>query len=175
MSSQLSDNLLITFVAIILVAITCCGILYILSRYRRSLGPNGKPILPLHNKQTLTTPTTRSRHSRQSSVVLTARPQKGQRRFTRPLSIFTEKAEAVKDANSNSPPASPLPEIRVTLPEEMGTDGEKKVPRVVIVHLNEKGEAMGMEPVTEDLPPYKRFESVDLERVGGLKEKDEVN
>ena len=47
--------------------------------------------------------------------------------------------------------------------------------RVVVVRVGEH--SVGLEPVTEDLPAYQRdsadrFDSLDLDRIGGLKEKD---
>lgn len=48
----------------------------------------------------------------------------------------------------------------------------------MVVRIGER-EAMGLEPlVEENLPPYEqsdaeRFQSLDLERMGGLKEKEE--
>jgi hypothetical protein len=48
--------------------------------------------------------------------------------------------------------------------------------RVVVVRVGEHGE--GLEPLQENLPPYQRdasdrFDSLDLDRIGGLKEKDD--
>jgi hypothetical protein len=77
--------------------------------------------------------------------------------------------------NSFSPPGSPIPEIRITFPEEVDEGGKRKSGRVVVVRVGEH--TVGMEPVTsENLPPYQqsendRFQSLDLERMGGLKEK----
>jgi hypothetical protein len=77
--------------------------------------------------------------------------------------------------NSFSPPGSPIPEIRITFPEEVDDAGKRKSGRVVVVRVGEH--TVGMEPVNENLPPYQqsesdRFQSLDLERMGGLKEKE---
>ena len=80
---------------------------------------------------------------------------------------------------SNSPPPSPVPEIRVTFPDDEDEDksGKPKSPRVVVVRISETG-GVGYEPYTEEnLPSYQsseggRFESLDLDRMGGLKEKE---
>ena len=55
---------------------------------------------------------------------------------------------------------------------------DKSSPRVVVVRIGE-GDSVGMEPLRqeESLPPYEssdaaRFESLDLERIGGLREKE---
>ena len=76
-----------------------------------------------------------------------------------------------------STPSSPdVPEIRITFPEEVDETGKRTSGRVVVVKVGEH--SVGMEPVREeDLPPYKReedarFQSLDLERMGGLKEKE---
>ncbi|GAM86076.1 hypothetical protein ANO11243_040860 [Dothideomycetidae sp. 11243] len=70
---------------------------------------------------------------------------------------------------------SPVPEIRITLPEEMDHTGNRRSGRVVVVHVGES--TVGYEPYDEKLPPYQhseseRFQSLDLDRIGGLKEKE---
>ena len=78
--------------------------------------------------------------------------------------------------HSDSPPASPVPEIRITFPEEEDKAG-KRQSRVVVVRISDKGD-IGLEPYEEEpLPVYQQrendgFKSLDLERIGGLKEKD---
>lgn len=77
----------------------------------------------------------------------------------------------------SSPPASPVPEIRITFPEEEDKSGKRKSGRVVVVRIGENG-GVGLEPYQEEsLPPYQsgefdRFQSLDLERIGGLREKE---
>jgi len=77
-------------------------------------------------------------------------------------------------ANSDAPLSSPVPEIRITFPEEVDTEGKRQSGRVVVVHVGDT--SLGMEPHSNDLPAYQvsesdRFHSLDLERIGGLKEK----
>lgn len=88
-------------------------------------------------------------------------------------------------AGATSPPQSPIPEIRITFPEEEDDgSGKRKSGRVVVVRISETG-GVGLEPYVDDdayydedenLPPYQksvgegRFESLDLDRMGGLKE-----
>jgi hypothetical protein len=72
-------------------------------------------------------------------------------------------------------PTSPVPEIRITFPDEVDESGKRQSGRVVVVRVGEH--SVGLEPVQEDLPPYQRdasdrFDSLDLDRIGGLKEKD---
>lgn len=72
-------------------------------------------------------------------------------------------------------PTSPVPEIRITFPEEEDDGGKRKSGRVVVVRISETG-GVGLEPYNDDqLPPYQKsddgkFQSLDLERMGGLKE-----
>ena len=73
-------------------------------------------------------------------------------------------------------PSSPdsIPEIRITFPEEEDSHGRKKLGRVVIVEVGKAGVGF-VRPVPEDnLPPYQQhdgFSAVDIEKIGGLKEK----
>ena len=81
---------------------------------------------------------------------------------------------------TSSPPTSPVPEIRITFPEEEDKSGKRKSGRCVVVRISEAG-GLGLEPYNEEsLPPYQssdseRFQSLDLERMGGLKEKELIN
>jgi len=70
-------------------------------------------------------------------------------------------------------PTSPVPEIRITFPEEEGADGKRKSGRVVVVQVGEAGAAFVRDVEPDSLPPYQKgeFSSVDLSKVGGLKEK----
>lgn len=87
--------------------------------------------------------------------------------------VYDEKMNLIH--NSSSPPSAAVPEIHITFPDEEGKTGLQKG-RVVVVHITESG-SVGMEPLNrEALPPYQkedadRFHSLDLERIGGLKEK----
>jgi hypothetical protein len=83
-------------------------------------------------------------------------------------------------ANPNSPPHSPdnAPAIHITFPDEVDDDkGSIKGGRVVVVRVGDSG--VGLEPLHHDdqLPAYERdskdaFYSVDMDQIGGLKEKD---
>jgi len=90
-----------------------------------------------------------------------------------PAYVAAEKQNLID--NSASPPPSPVPEIRITFPEEVDESGKRKSGRVVVVRVGET--SVGLEPVNDNLPPYQssdsdRFQSLDLERMGGLKEKE---
>ncbi|KAB5557892.1 hypothetical protein GE09DRAFT_1236998 [Coniochaeta sp. 2T2.1] len=85
-------------------------------------------------------------------------------------------------ANPQSPPHSPdnVPEIHITFPDEEDKQGRRKSGRVVVVRLSE-GSNVGLEPVNdEQLPAYEKesntqFYSIDMNQIGGLKEKDRSN
>lgn len=73
-----------------------------------------------------------------------------------------------------------VPEIRITFPDEQDESGRRKSGRVVVVRVTDTG--VGLEPLRdskeEQLPAYEkemggRFDSIDMERIGGLKEKSE--
>jgi len=89
---------------------------------------------------------------------------------------FNEKQALIRAASTPSSPD--VPEIRITFPEEVDAAGRRTSGRVVVVKVGEH--SVGMEPVRdseEDLPAYKqreegRFQSLDLDRMGGLKEKE---
>lgn len=83
-------------------------------------------------------------------------------------------------SNPLSPPHSPdnVPQIHVTFPDEHDESGRPKSGRVMLVRVGEN--AVGMEPLNDDdqLPAYQKespsqFYSLDLEKIGGLKEKDQ--
>ncbi|XXH04843.1 hypothetical protein Hte_011265 [Hypoxylon texense] len=80
-------------------------------------------------------------------------------------------------ADPNSPPHSPnnIPEIHITFPDEQDENGRNKGGRVVVVRVGET--SVGLEPVKEEqLPAYEKentgFYSIDMDQIGGLKEKD---
>lgn len=73
------------------------------------------------------------------------------------------------------PPSAAPPAIHLTLPEELDDGTKSASVRVVVVSIGDHGE-VGLSPLAqEQLPPYQehtseRFQSLDLERLGGLKE-----
>lgn len=82
--------------------------------------------------------------------------------------------------NPDSPPHSPdnVPEIRITFPDEHDDEGRCKSGRVLVVRVGDNA-ALGLEPLVADeqLPAYEKeakgpFRSIDMDRIGGLKEKD---
>jgi hypothetical protein len=85
-------------------------------------------------------------------------------------------------SNPRSPPHSPdnVPEIHITFPDEQDEQGRPKSGRVVVVRVGET--SVGLEPLRDDeqLPAYEkessgngaRFYAIDMDRIGGLKEKE---
>ncbi|KAK7428553.1 hypothetical protein QQZ08_004991 [Neonectria magnoliae] len=82
-------------------------------------------------------------------------------------------------SNPNSPPHSPdnVPEIHITFPDEQDDQGRPKSGRVLVVRVGDNS-AVGLEPMNdEQLPAYEKeakgqFYSIDMDQIGGLKEKD---
>ncbi|KAK4974794.1 hypothetical protein LTR28_009933, partial [Elasticomyces elasticus] len=94
-----------------------------------------------------------------------------------------ERAQLLRHPSSGPapPPSSPtIPEIRITFPEEVDeVTGKRQAGRVVVVRMGDS--TTGLEPYDEEkegeeLPAYRRqnpeerFHSLDLDRIGGLKE-----
>lgn len=81
-------------------------------------------------------------------------------------------------ANPQSPPHSPdnVPEIHITFPDEQDEQGRPKSGRVVVVRVGDS--TVGLEPLPEEqLPAYEKesstqFYAIDIEKIGGLKEKE---
>jgi hypothetical protein len=82
-------------------------------------------------------------------------------------------------ADPSAPPHSPnnVPEIHITFPDEQDGNGSRKTGRVLLVRVGET--TIGLEPLKEEqLPAYEKdsnsqFYSIDMDRIGGLKEKDQ--
>ncbi|KAK5167252.1 hypothetical protein LTR04_000103 [Oleoguttula sp. CCFEE 6159] len=146
-------NLLIALLALGTAAALSVGALYFLRGYRNS---KKDAILPTYHEK----PSKLSNHRR-----LTIRPSES-------VYVYQERQSLI--ANSSSPPSSPVPEIRITFPEEVDEAGKRQSGKVVVVRVGET--SVRLEPLVESLPPYQesesdRFQSVDLDRIGGLKEK----
>ncbi|EGX97190.1 hypothetical protein CCM_01850 [Cordyceps militaris CM01] len=158
-------NALITVLVLAFVSIILISTLYFFRRSRR-LQKLRNQSLPTYNdaskepmlQHSLTIET---KHNGRSSIVVIGRD--GQPMLQNP----------------NSPPDSPdnVPEIHITFPDEQGDDGRRKSGRVLIVRVGDNA-AVGLEPVREEqLPAYEKeakgqFQSIDMDKIGGLKEKD---
>jgi hypothetical protein len=168
-SSEMSGtmiDLLIALMVLIFVSLLLIGALYIVRKTRQSKAAAGQS-LPMYNDET-------RNHSNHRRLTITATP------YGRGSSIYVFDEKASMMSNPSSPPLSPdnVPEIRITFPDEQDEAGRRKSGRVVVVRVGETG--VGLEPLKEDeqLPAYEkesgeRFHSIDMERIGGLKEKSQ--
>ena len=147
--------LLITLVVLVSLGMSLGGSLYAIRRLRRSRKAAGTlPSYEASNKnhRGLTIGTRDSDH------------------------VYSEKQHLID--NSSPMPLTPesIPEIRITFPEEEDKQGRRVSGKVMVVQVGEAGVGFVRPLENDDLPPYQqganeRFASVDLERVGGLKEK----
>lgn len=150
-------SLALTFFTLVVIG-SVLSLALLFMRRRRLV--RQQALLPRYNPQ-----------SHHRSVSVTNLPHIGQNDR---VFIYDEKMNLI--ANSSSPPSSPVPEIRVTFPDDEDKNGQASTGRVVVVHVTDTG-SIGMSPYREQLPPYQhsdaeRFQSLDLERIGGLREKE---
>lgn len=158
-------NALITILVLAFVSIILISTLYFFRRSRRMQKLRNES-LPTYNEASKEPMLQHSlmietKHNGRSSVVVIGRD--GQPMLQNP----------------NSPPDSPdnVPEIHITFPDEHDDDGRRKSGRVLIVRVGDNA-AVGLEPVREEqLPAYEKeakgqFQSIDMDKIGGLKEKD---
>ena len=157
--NEITINLLIAFSALLFLSLLA-AILLLIRRNRRRQRltglqlPQYNDVNPSSNHKCLTIQT-----GRQSVV------------------IFNQDGQPML-SNPNSPPHSPdnVPEIHITLPDEQDELGRRKSGRVVVVRVGDG--SIGLEPFQEEqLPAYEKegksgFYSVDIDHIGGLKEKD---
>ena len=150
-------KLLIALLVLAIAALFLIAGLLFLRRRRRSTITE----LPMYNDKRASTSSTSSHHRRNH-----IRPSHS-------IHIYHDKPDLDEKSSRPSTPSSPVPEIRITFPEEFDDSGKRQSGRVVVVHVGDSG--IGMSPVEEKLPAYEssegRMQSVDLERVGGLVEK----
>lgn len=144
---------------LVFITVTLVGALLVIRRRRSSR--NACHSLPLYDDKRTSACSSRSHHRR-----VRVRP-------SQTVHIISEK-EILEEISRPSTPSSGVPEIRITFPEELDSSGKRQSGRVVVVHVGENG--IGLEPCSENPPAYQhledgRFDSVDLERVGGLVEK----
>jgi hypothetical protein len=152
-------SLLVSLLVLVILGLALIGALFFLRHVRKTKKAAAE--LPLYEKR-------QSGHRR---LTITTSPY-GKGRES--VLVYQEKQDLM--ANSSSPPSSPVPEIRITFPDEVDSAGKRQSGRVVVVRVGEH--SVGLEPLREDLPPYQRdssdrFDSLDLDRMGGLKEKSE--
>ncbi|KAF3935644.1 hypothetical protein ABW19_dt0205913 [Dactylella cylindrospora] len=144
-------HLLTALVVLSSIGLILGGILLVLRRIKKK---RSTPTLPTH--------------TRNHSLAITTIPFTSNKR----ASWFGSEK---KSGSQPGTPTSPVPEIRITFPEEESADGKKRTSRVVVVQVGEAGAAFVRDIEPDNLPPYQKkgdFASVDLDKVGGLKEKD---
>ncbi|KAF2710872.1 hypothetical protein K504DRAFT_465907 [Pleomassaria siparia CBS 279.74] len=152
-------GLLVSLLVLVILVLGLIGALLFIRNMRRS---KHDAELPLYEKR-------QAGHRR---LTITASPYAKGRES---ILVFQEKQDLMD--NSSSPPPSPVPEIRITFPDEVDESGKRQSGRVLVVRVGDH--SVGLEPLNEDdLPPYQhdtedRFDSLDLDRIGGLKEKND--
>ena len=163
MSSTMID-LLIALLVLVFVSLSLIGALYVVRKIRRNRAI-ARQSLPQYND----IPSGPNRR-----LTITATPYAGRKSS---IYVYDEKSSML---DSPTTPTSPVPEIRITFPDEQDESGKRKSGRVVVVRVGETG--VGLEPLSEEeqLPAYQkengeRFHSIDMDRIGGLKEKDQYS
>ena len=165
-------NLLITLLILVLVGILLIvGLMILRSRRNRQQHVAEQQAEKIaHASLDLPVYTASPRSSNKSNhrrLTITAAPYG---RNSKPIYSYSEKEVLMND----SPPTSPIPEIRITFPEEEDEMGKRKSGRVVVVSVSDMG-SVGLEPLHEEkdgLPAYEGagWKELDLEHIGGLKE-----
>lgn len=163
-------NLLIALLVLVFVGLVCVGALYFIRKVRRSRAI-ARQSLPQYNDAVHS-----SNNNHRRLTISTAPYGRGSSIY-----VYDEKSSILN--NSSAPPLSPdnVPEIRITFPDEHDDSGRPKSGRVVVVRVGETG--VGLEPLKEEeqLPAYQKeigargFQSIDIDRIGGLKEKDQYS
>jgi len=154
-------DLLIILMVLIFVSLLLVGVLYVVRKFRTHRA-NKRQQLPTYSEKVLIP----SHYKR--LTISTTRNSK--------INFYEEKTAMI--SSPTSPLHSPVPEIRITFPDEEDKNGRRTSGRVLVVRVGETG--VGLEPLgdEEQLPAYEkesgeRFHSIDMERIGGLKEKSE--
>ncbi|CAI0650766.1 unnamed protein product [Colletotrichum noveboracense] len=161
-------NLMIVVLALIFFALLLISTLFLMRRMRRQqkmqeqMLPTYQEVKSVRNHHNLTIQTSQDGRS---SV----------------LYIGGENGRSPMLQNPASAPHSPdnVPEIHITFPDEQDEGGRRKSGRVLVVRVGDGG-SVGLEPVREELPAYEKdsksqFYSVDMDSIGGLREKERFN
>ncbi|KAK3191069.1 hypothetical protein K4F52_003019 [Lecanicillium sp. MT-2017a] len=158
-------NALIAVLSIAFFALILISALFLFRRVRRRRAARNAETLPVYNQV--------SEDARQNGLTIETKHN------GRSSVVFIGRDGQPMLQNPSSPPHSPdnVPEIHITFPDEQGEDNQSKSGRVFIVRVGDNA-TVGLEPVQEEqLPAYEKeakgqFQSLDMEQLGGLKEKD---
>ncbi|KAI7154923.1 hypothetical protein KC331_g14238 [Hortaea werneckii] len=159
-NSSTMQALLVVLLVILIIALSLvAGLMFFRQRKRARKAA----LLPMYDEKRMSTSSTSSTSSHHRRIMV--RPSES-------IYVYQGKQDLI-DNSSNPPSPNEVPEIRITFPEEVDDSGKRQSGRVVVVKMGES--TVGMEPVTEEkLPAYEkdeRFQSLDLDRIGGLEEK----
>lgn len=156
-------NLLIALFCLVFLGLLSFSLLMLLRRHRMKQAGLSRTALPQYNETKRT-----SNHRR-----LTIQTGNG-----RSSVIVLGRDGTPMLANPSSPPHSPdnVPQIHITFPDEHDENGRPRSGRAFVVRVGDT--TVGLEPLHEEqLPAYEkdnktRFYSVDIDKIGGLKEKE---
>ena len=159
----ISHTMVVLLVVLLVLLIVMLGLVAALlfMRHRRRAARR-QELLPTYDEKRLSTSSTASTSSHRRVMV---RPSES-------IYVYQEKQNLIANSSNPPSPSKELPEIRITFPEEYDASGKRQSGRVVVVRVGET--SIGLEPVADDLPAYgegERFQSLDLDRIGGLVEK----
>ena len=164
-------TLLIVLLALVILGVASVGALFLLRhvrRRRRLASPQPHDNIPAAPAMTSPAAFLQRKPSHKRAAAVTAAPL-GPVHYP----SADEKA-ALMGGEKDSRSSSPVPEIRITFPDEEGAKAGSR--RSVVVTISDRG-AVGLEPCRDEpAPPYQtpadgRFQSLDMERMGGLREK----
>jgi len=147
-----NDNLVSATICILVLISVFCSVLFVIRRVRRARAAAASG-LPLHK----------------------ADIEAGVPSQSASTPSFVQREKEAFLASTYGPSMAAAPVIHLTLPEELEDGSKWAAARIVVVNVGDRGE-VGLSPLEhEQLPAYQetsqdRFESLDLERLGGLKE-----
>lgn len=157
--NPLSLDLLVILLAICFSSLISIAVIYAVRRYI-AYKSTKRLSLPSHNPRNV------------HGLNIDAPP------YSRASSIYYYDEKASPASSGASTPCSPVPEIRITFPDDVDEEGRQLKGRVVVVTLGEKG-GLGLEPLRdeEQLPRYerdgKKWDELDMQLIGGLRERKE--
>ncbi|TGZ80964.1 hypothetical protein EX30DRAFT_371686 [Ascodesmis nigricans] len=166
-ASPTTRNLLITLITLLSLGLLLGLTLLYLRRVRASRKSAG--LLSQQPPPYSSHPSTSPHHNRGPTLSIT----------TRSSQYYSEKQGLIGSSSPMAHSPDSVPEIRITFPEEEDEMGRRRSGRVVVVEVGEAGVGWVRDLEQGDggrgLPRYEEqggMERVDIEKVGGLKEKE---